>query len=131
MTESGFDWQRLATATPEVHAEPRRSTLPAATARRLAIGALVAAVGLTGIALAATAPSPELVIDDAQGGQALASGDAGGAVVAGPSAASITVDVDGAVMRPGLVSLPASRRRPTRAQPRRSTWRRRSSMAAR
>ena len=110
MTESGFDWQRLATATPEVHAEPRRSTLPAATARWLAIGAIVAAVGLTGIALAATAPSPELVIDDVQGGQPMASGDAGAAVVASPSARSITVDVDGAVMRPGLVSLPAGSR---------------------
>ena len=110
MTESGFDWQRLATATPEVHAEPRRSMLPAATARWLAVGALVAAVGLTGIALAATAPRPELVIDGPEGGQTAASADAAGAIPAGPSGAPITVDVDGAVMRPGLVTLPAGSR---------------------
>ncbi|HEY8198264.1 MAG TPA: ComEA family DNA-binding protein [Candidatus Limnocylindrales bacterium] len=110
MTESGFDWQRLTTATPEVHAEPRRSTLPAATARWLAIGALVAAVGLTGIALAVTAPHPELVIDDAQGGTTVAAVDAAAVMVAGPSAAPITVDVDGAVMHPGLVTLPAGSR---------------------
>ncbi len=109
MTESGFDWQRLATATPEVHAEPRRSMFPVATARWLAIGALVAAVGLTGIALAASAPSPELVIDDAAGGQTVATADAL-AASAGPIGAPITVDVDGAVMHPGLVTLPAGSR---------------------
>lgn len=110
MTESGFDWQRLATATPEVHAEPRRSTLPGATARWLAIGALVAAVGLTGIALAATAPSPTLVIDGAEGGQTAATADADRAIAAGSTGAPITVDVDGAVLRPGLVTLPAGSR---------------------
>ncbi len=110
MTESGFDWQRLATATPEVHAEPRRSTLPTATARWLAIGALVVAVALTGIALAATAPSPALVIDGAEGGQAIATADATPLGAAGPTGAPITVDVDGAVMHPGLVTLPAGSR---------------------
>ena len=110
MTESGFDWQRLTTATPEVHAEPRRSTLPAATTRWLAIGALVAAVGVTGIALAATSPSPELVIDGVEGGKAVPSADAVAAMPAGPSGAPITVDVDGAVLRPGLVTLPAGSR---------------------
>ena len=110
MTESGFDWQRLTTTTPEVHAEPRRSTLPAVTARWLAIGAIVAAVGLTGIALAATAPSPQLVIDDAQGGRSMAPADAAAVVPSGPTGAPITVDVDGAVMRPGLLTLPAGSR---------------------
>ena len=110
MTESGFDWQRLTTATPDATAEPRRTMLPATTARLLAIGALVAAVGLTGIALAATAPSPALVIDGIEGGKTVATPDAAAAMPAGPSGPPITVDVDGAVLRPGLVTLPAGSR---------------------
>lgn len=113
MTESGFDWRRLTASTPEPvsAAGSVPATLP--LMRWLAIAGLVAAVGLVGIGLALGAPQAEVVIE---GGTVL--GTDGPVAAAsdrdGPSASSsagvIVVDVDGAVVRPGLVRLPAGSR---------------------
>jgi competence protein ComEA len=111
MSETGFDWRRLAGSAPEVHAEPQRSVPVLPLGRWLAIAGLVVAGVLTSILLAISTPTPEVVVGS--GSEAspdtTADGDANGAL-AGPSAAPLTVDVDGAVIRPGLVTLPAGSR---------------------
>ena len=109
------DRVRLATAGDSDAGGPRRATAIDAAAPRsarwLAIGALVVAVALTGIVLAATAPSPALVIDGADGEpEAIGHRRRRRTGAADPTGTPITVDVDGAVMHPGLVTLPAGSR---------------------
>ncbi|HEY8167234.1 MAG TPA: helix-hairpin-helix domain-containing protein [Candidatus Limnocylindrales bacterium] len=110
MTETGFDWRRLTEPAPEVHGASQRAVVPPTLGRWLAVGAVVAAIALAGIVLAMSAPQPAVVIDGASP-EPQASGVAN-AVLPGPSAslAALTVDVDGAVIRPGLVTLPAGSR---------------------
>jgi competence protein ComEA len=110
MTETGFDWRRLATSAPEVHAEPQRSASPMPIARWLAIGALVVIGVVMSILLAVSTPSAEVTFDGGAEVVPERSGDVTAAALAAPSAAAITVDVDGAVVRPGLITLPVGSR---------------------
>lgn len=110
MSETGFDWRRLAASAPEVHAEPQRSAPALPIGRWLAIGGLVVAGALMSILLAISAPSPEVTIDGGTEEAPAGNGDVTAADIVAPSTAPITVDVDGAVVRPGLITLPAGSR---------------------
>jgi competence protein ComEA len=79
--------------------------------RWLAIGALLIAGVAASVLLAIGSPRPEVVIDAGERAVAGATpGSATSGMEARPSAGLLTVDVDGAVLRPGLVSLaPGSR----------------------
>jgi len=110
MTETGFDWRRLAASAPEVHAEPLRSAPALPIGRWLAIGGLVVAGVVTSVLLAISAPSPEVTIDGGFEVKPAGTGDVTAAAAIVPSATPITVDVDGAVVRPGLITLPAGSR---------------------
>lgn len=111
MTETGFDWRRLAGAVPEVHAEPQRSAPVLPVGRWLAIAGLVAAGVVMSVILALSAPRPEVIVGAdvgaVPGTPGRTTSDADAAAV---SPTLLTVDVDGAVLRPGLVTLPAGSR---------------------
>lgn len=103
MTDPAFDWHALEA--------PTAATPPAARSSRPTRLALIgAAVGLgvvtvaAGAYLAMSAPDPSLLIES--GGAAAFLPAAAGAPVAG----QLIVDVEGAVMRPGLVTLPPGSR---------------------
>ncbi len=100
MTETGFDWRRLAASAPEVHAEPQRSAPALPIGRWLAIGGLVVAGVLSSVLLAIGAPSPEVTIDGGSEVKPAGNGDLAVAETGAPPAAPITVDVDGAVRTP-------------------------------
>jgi competence protein ComEA len=111
MTETGFDWRRLAGAAPEVHAEPQRSAPLLPVGRWLAIAGLVAAGVVTSVILAISTPRPEVIVGADVGSAPNVSADPrsdGDAPAVAPTL--LTVDVDGAVLRPGLVTLPAGSR---------------------
>jgi competence protein ComEA len=111
MTETGFDWRRLAGAAPEVHAEPQRSAPLLPVGRWLAIAGLVAAGVVTSVILAISTPRPEVIVGADVGSAPSVSADPrsdGDAPAVAPTL--LTVDVDGAVLRPGLVTLPAGSR---------------------
>ena len=103
MPETTFDWRRLdAPPLPPPSAAP---TPPVPSRRALAGAAIGVALAIlaAGAYLAATAPDPSVVIDEA----ATSTGDP----VDGPSGGNVVVvDVSGAVARPGLVTLPAGSR---------------------
>jgi competence protein ComEA len=109
MTETGFDWRRLSSPTPEVHADPQRSAPIVPLGRWLAIAALLAAGVLTSVLLAISAPQPEVIVEAGAGSPAVTTG-----VSDDPATQKgtdlLTVDVDGAVIRPGLVTLPTGSR---------------------
>jgi competence protein ComEA len=109
MTDTGFDWRRLTGETPAVHADAQRSAFVAPLGRWLAIAALLAAGVLTSILLAINAPQPEVIVEAEAGSQAVATGNADDPA-AQAAAGLLTVDVDGAVIRPGLVTLPRGSR---------------------
>jgi len=111
MTETGFDWHRLTDPTTGEHAKPQRAAPAPPLGRWLAIGGILAAGVVTSVLLAVGTPKPEVIVD--AGGVASATatpGDLTSTVAAAPSAALLTVDVDGAVLRPGLVTLSAGSR---------------------
>jgi len=101
MTDPAFDWHALDGAAPTVRA-PARALPPT----RLALIGAAVVLGLITVAggayLALTAPNPTLFVD---GADAFLPG-ASPAIAAG----TIVVDVEGAVARPGLVTLPAGGR---------------------
>jgi len=102
MPETTFDWRRL-DAPPQP--PPPAGPTPATPSRRALAGAaigVVLAVLAAGAYLAATAPDPSVVIDEA----ATSTGDP----VEGATGGRVVVDVSGAVARPGLVTLPAGSR---------------------
>jgi competence protein ComEA len=109
MTETGFDWRRLASPTPEVHADAQRSALVAPLVRWLAIAGLLAAGVLTSILLAISAPQTEVIVEAGAGSRVVATGIADDPAAQAPTEL-VTVDVDGAVIRPGLVTLPRGSR---------------------
>ncbi|MET1232745.1 MAG: ComEA family DNA-binding protein [Candidatus Limnocylindrales bacterium] len=110
MTETGFDWRRLAGSAPEVHAESQRSGPPMPIGRWLAIGGLVVIGVVMSMLLAVSTPTAEVTIDGGAEVGPAGTGDVTAAAVVAASAAVITVDVDGAVARPGLVTLPLGSR---------------------
>jgi competence protein ComEA len=107
MTDPVFDWHALEGSAPTVQ--------PAAQAIRPSRAALLGAVTVLGLVTAAagaylawTAPDATLLIDGgAAGFMPAGSSPAGSAPVA---AGTIVVDVEGAVVRPGLVMLPPGSR---------------------
>lgn len=118
MTETGFDWRQLTAPAPPAPPSPESPggrSMPAPVLRWLAIGGVVVVIAVTGLVLALTAPRPEVLLGGLDSAGPTGPGEASGAIdgVAGQVAASdgpITVDVDGAVVRPGLVTLPAGSR---------------------
>jgi competence protein ComEA len=102
MTEPAFDWRALDGPAPTVQ-PPAHAIRPS----RLALFGAVTVLGLitaaAGAYLALTAPDATLLID----GGAAAFLPAGSLPVA---AGTIVVDVEGAVLRPGLVTLPPGSR---------------------
>ena len=146
MTETGFDWQRLASTPPEVHADPRRS------APVVPFGRMARHRRARGRRRADERPARDQRAQPGghrrgreHGGSARPRFGRGRCLPSKPTVASLTVDVDGAVMRPGLVTLPdgqSHRRRHRRGRRlcadrrragslRDSTWRRAQSTATR
>jgi competence protein ComEA len=81
--------------------------------RWLAIVVLVIAVGVVGVGLALGAPQAEVVVDGtgvSSDASTAASGDPAEPGVSSAPAGLVVVDVDGAVLRPGLVTLPVGSR---------------------
>ncbi|MFI5255552.1 MAG: helix-hairpin-helix domain-containing protein [Candidatus Limnocylindrales bacterium] len=111
MTEPTFDWRAIDghPGTPEPPAHPPRPTRIALIAGAVVLGVATAAAGAY---LAITTPDPTLLIDGPGGPAAFLPG--GSAASAGSAASPVlgglVVDVEGAVVRPGLVTLlPGSR----------------------
>lgn len=110
MTEPTFDWHAL-DGHPPAPEPPRHAPRPTRIA--LIAGALVLglATAAAGAYLALTAPDPTLLIDGAGGPAAfLPAGSAPAAGGPSPVLGGLVVDVEGAVVRPGLVTLPPGSR---------------------
>jgi competence protein ComEA len=105
MTDPAFDWHALEGATPAVQPPVRavRPTRPALIVAVALMGVLTAAAGAY---LALTAPDPTLLIEGGAGAAFLPPGSQ----VAAAAGGMIVVDVEGAVARPGLVTLPSGSR---------------------
>jgi competence protein ComEA len=103
MTDPAFDWHALEVPTPAAP-PPARAVRPS----RLALIGAVIGLGVVTVAagayLVVSAPDPTLLIE---GGGAAAFLPAGSRA---PAAGQVVVDVEGAVVRPGLVALPAGSR---------------------
>jgi competence protein ComEA len=117
MTETGFDWRRLTGSETEAPAGPPRPDPTFPVARIMAIAAVVGAGVVVSVVLAVGTPTPTVIVG-ADGSGLASPVDAG----AGPadersdgaqpvmSPVMLIVDVDGAVARPGLVTLPQGSR---------------------
>jgi competence protein ComEA len=101
MSDTSFDWHALDGAAPTVHAPAR--AIPPSRLALFGVAVVLALIATAGGAyLALTAPHPTLAVD----GAAALIADGSPDVAAG----SIVVDVEGAVARPGLVTLPPGSR---------------------
>ena len=117
MSESGFDFHRLAGSEAEGAAGPPRPGPAPQLGRIMAVAVLVGAGLVVSLVLAISTPSPSVVME-ADGSEAADIADAGSGPPAGaspggqtaPGPTMLTVDVDGAVARPGLVTLPLGSR---------------------